>query len=64
MMSRTDRDIWVIRVQTTLDLYTDEGIDEMIATQKTLLTPWDSKPGGPVKDVGEIVGKLEWKRHS
>ncbi len=48
----------------TLDLYTDEDLDEMIAAQKNFLTPWDSKPERPVNGVGKIVGRLKGNHHS
>jgi hypothetical protein len=53
------------RIQTTLDLYTDEDLDEMIAAQEKFLDAcgirsWER----PMKAVGAIVGRLTWKHHS
>ena len=33
------------RIQTRLDLYTDEDLDEMIAARKSFLMPWDLSLG-------------------
>ena len=46
------------RIQTTLDLYTDEDLDEMIAAQEKFLDAVGFETGDrPVKGVGEIVGR-------
>jgi hypothetical protein len=46
------------RIQTTLDLYTDEDLDEMIAAKTSFLTRWDSRGRPSNEGVGEIVGRL------
>ena len=53
------------RIQTTLDLYTDEDLDEMIAAQDKFIDAVGFEKGDrPMKGVGGIVGRLEWKHHS
>jgi hypothetical protein len=44
---------------------TDEGFDEIVAAQEKYLDAVRFKAGKLlVNSVGEIVGKLKWKRHS
>jgi len=54
------------RVQTTLDLYTDEDLDQMIAAQEKYLDAVGFAAGRIQSSVrvGEIVGKTLWKDHS
>ena len=40
------------RIQTTLDLYTDEDLDEMSRLRKSFSMPWDSNPGAFSKSCG------------
>jgi integrase len=40
------------RIQTTLDLYTDEDLDEMIAAQEKFLHPWDLNLGASSEGCG------------
>jgi hypothetical protein len=51
-------------IQTVVDLSTDEDLDEMIAAQEKFLDAVGFGRKRPVGAVGEIVGKLNWDRHS
>ena len=52
------------RIQSTLDLYTDENLDEMIAAQDKFIDASGFEREIVQGGVSEIVGRRGWKHHS
>ncbi len=44
------------RIQTPLDLYTDEDLDEMIRLRKSFWTPWDANREAFTRSCGWNCG--------